>query len=116
MQSGGSMGVSSVRILFAGQVIPLIEFQTRFSRNGGVSTVVKKGGGGVLSHAFIANIGGTNVYERITTKRFPVEKKFGPSAAHMMMDGTVEQNMDKHITNVFNERIEHEITRILNGW
>ncbi len=116
MQDGGHLGVDSVKILFAGQVIPLIEFRTRFSKDGGISTVVKKGGGGSLSHAFIANIGGHNVYERITTKRFPLEKKYSPSAAHMMMDENVEKNMDEHVTKVFNERIEHEITRILNGW
>ena len=116
IQKGGHLGVDSVQIIFAGQVIPLIEFHTRFSKDGGVSTSVKRGGGGVLSHAFIANIGGTSVFERITTRRFPVEKKYGPSAAHMMMNETVVENMDEHITSVFNERIEHEITRILNGW
>ena len=66
IQHGGHMGVDSVQILFAGQVIPLIEFRTRFSKDGGVSASVKKGGGGVLSHAFIANIGGISVFERIT--------------------------------------------------
>lgn len=114
--NGGGAGATSVSIEFAGTVIPLIEFNTSFSRAGGVTAHVKKGGGGPVNHAFIARIGRTSVYERTTTKRFPVEKKYSVSAAHMMMDETVEANMDKQITSVFEERMEHEITRILNGW
>lgn len=114
--SGGSGGVASATVLFAGSVIPLIQFRTQFTKDGGVSVSVKKGGGGVLAHAFVANIGGTNIYERIGKPRFPIEKKYGPSAAHMMMDGTVEENMEKVIVETFNNRIEHEITRVLNGW
>ena len=115
-QSGGSEGVDSVTIMFAGQVIPLIEFHTRFSKSGGISATVKRGEGGVLEHAFILNKTGVNVYERVTSSRLPIEKKYGPSAAHMMQNPDVIENMDEHITKVFNERIEHEITRILNGW
>lgn len=114
--SGGSGGVASARILFAGSVIPLIEFQTRFSKEGGVTVSVKKGGGGNLAHAFVANIGGTNIYERVGKARFPVEKKYGPSAAHMMAEETVVENMEHVIVDTFNSRIEHEITRVLNGW
>lgn len=113
---GGIGGVVSVKLIFAGNVIPLIEFNSRFSKSGGVAVSVKRGGGGVLSHAFIANISRIGVYERITTRRFPVEQKYGPSAAHMMMDENVDQKMEQQIVSVFNERIEHEITRVLNGW
>ena len=113
---GGGTGVTEVRITFAGNVIPLIQFHTRFSRDGGVTATVKKGGG-TLSSAFIVNAGhGTGVYERTTSRRLPIEQKFGPSAAHMMMDENVVRDMDEHIVEVFNQRMEHEITRILNGW
>ena len=111
-----SGGVVSCELSFAGSVIPLIEFRTRYSRDGGVNVSVKRGGGGNLDHAFIANLGGTNVYERIGKSRLPIERKYGPSAAHMMMDEHVDEQMEKTVVDTFNARIEHEITRLLNGW
>ena len=116
ISEGGGGGVASVKLIFAGSVIPLIEFNARFSKTGGVAVSVKRGGGGVLAHAFVANIGKIGVYERLTTRRFPVEQKYGPSTAHMMENETVESKMEQQVVTVFNERIEHEITRVLNGW
>lgn len=113
---GNGGGVASVKLVFAGSVIPLIEFSTRYSKNGGVAVSVKKGGGGTLDHAFIANASRIGVYERVTSSRLPIEQKYGPSAAHMMENESVEQKMEQQVVTVFNERIEHEITRILNGW
>jgi len=112
---GGSGGVSGVKLVFAGNVIRLIEFQTGFGP-GGVFANVKKGGGGNIARGFIANTGRLGVYERVGTSRLPIEQKFGPSAAHMMMDDEVVQNMDRTIVDTFNKRIEHEIDRALNGW
>ena len=111
--NGGNV---SVEITFAGNVIPLIEFSTKFTRDGGIHTTVKRGGGGTLSHAFIPEKLKLGVYERLSSARFPIEQKYGPSAAHMMMEPEVVQNMEKHMVEAFNQRIEHEITRILNGW
>lgn len=116
--SGGnsSGGVTGVKLTFAGNVIRLIEFNTRFSRNGGVAVNVKKGGGGTITQGFIANAGRLGVFERIGPSRLPIEQKFGPSAAHMMEDEEVTKMMEEHIVETFNQRIEHEIDRILNGW
>jgi len=116
MIEGGHAGVTGVKLIFAGSVIRLIEFNTKFTKEGGVAVSVKRGGGGVLEHAFIPENMKLGIYERITTKRFPVEQKYGPSAAHMMQNENVTQMMENRIVSVFNERIEHEITRVLNGW
>lgn len=113
--SGGVVGVS---LTFAGSVIPLIEFQTRFGKNGMVSVTVKRrSGGGPIGSAFVAEVGGhTGIYERLTSARFPIEEKYGPSAAHMMEDEEVSKAMDQQIRSVFDERMDHEILRVLNGW
>ena len=50
--SGNHGGATSVSIMFAGQVIPLIEFNTRWSKNGGLTTTVKSGSTSTLAHAF----------------------------------------------------------------
>ena len=113
MEGGASAGgVTGVRLTFAGSVIRLIEFNTRFSKDGGVAVSVKKGSGGVIANGFIANTGRLGVYERVGPSRLPIEQ----SAAHMMMDEQVTGKMEKQIVETFNTRIDHEIDRILNGW
>ena len=117
MDGGNSSGgVTGVKLTFAGSVIRLIEFNTKFSKDGGVRVSVKKGGGGVISKGFIVNTGRMGIYERLGPSRLPIEQKFGPSAAHMMEDDEVVKQMEEHIVETFNQRIEHEIDRILNGW
>ena len=116
---GGSLsgGLASLGISFAGAVIPLLEFNTRYSKNGGMTTQVKRGGGATLNHVFAARVfGPIAAYERLSKKRFPVEGKFGPSTAHMMQNDEVVDQMDTTTREVFDKRIEHEITRVLNGW
>lgn len=112
---GDSAGVTSVNITFAGAVLPLITFSTRFSK-GGLSVTVKKGQGGNLVNAFIIQRRNNNIFERLGDERYPVEKKYGPSTAHMMQNDQVVEQMEKTIYDTFEKRFEHEITRVLNGW
>lgn len=116
--SGGGGGVASVRILYAGSVLPLLTFNTKYSKSGAVSTQVKRSGSAsVLQHAFVAPVfGNTAVFERLGKSRFPVEQKYGPSTAHMMQNEKVIEQMDKTINEAFETRLDHEITRLLNGW
>lgn len=115
---GGSGGVASVSIGFAGNVLPLLMFHTKFSRDGRIQTQVRRGGGAAaLNHAFAANIfGPVAVFERVGLSRFPVEQKFGPSTAQMMENDKVVTQMDKTVRETYDKRIEHEINRVLNGW
>lgn len=108
----------SMSINYAGNVLPLLTFNTKFSRNGFLQTQVKRGGAStVLEHAFAARVfGPIGVYERLGSERFPVEQKYGPSTTHMMQNETVVEKMDKTVRDTFEQRLEHEITRVLNGW
>ena len=114
--SGGSAGASSVEVVFAGSVIPLIQFgNTKGGPQGGV-TVGPKGASASLRSAFInAVYGQRGVWERVGIKRFPVEQKYGPSTGHMMQDEGVSEKLTEHMIDVFDKRIEVEISRILNG-
>jgi len=113
-----SGGIISMNITYAGNVIPLLKFNTKFSRNGLLQTQVKRGGAStVLEHAFAAKVfGPVGVYERVGADRFPIEQKFGPSSAHMMSNENVVEQMDITIRETYERRLEHEITRVLNGW
>ena len=111
-------GVASVNISYAGSVLPLLTFNTSYSRDGAVKTqVMRNGAAQLLEHVFVAKISGhTGAYERVGRARFPLEQKFGPSTGHMMRNETVIESMDETVCDVFNRRIEHEILRVLNGW
>ena len=111
-------GVVSMSISYAGNVVPLLTFKTKYSRSGLLQTQVKRNGASaVLEHAFAARVfGPIGVFERVGEKRFPVEQKFGPSTAHMMQNEQAVERMDETIRETLDRRLEHEITRVLNGW
>lgn len=115
---GGIGGVLSMKISFAGHVLPLLMFNTRYSRSGELVTQVKRNGGAAsLQHAFAERVfGPIAVFERVGAPRFPVEQKFGPSTGHMMQSEAVVEKMDETIRETYERRIEHEILRVLNGW
>lgn len=117
-KSSASGGGAGMTIVFRGAVIPLIEFNTRYSRGGSVQTQVKRSGSAaILQHVFVNTIfGKLGAFERLGSKRFPVEQKYGPSTAHMMQNEKVIEQMDKQIKETFEKRLDHEVMRILNGW
>lgn len=117
IESEGGSAVS-MSIGYTGNVLPLLTFNTKFSRDGRVLTQVKRGGSSTaLDHAFAAKIyGPIGIFERVGASRFPIEQKFGPSTAHMMQNDEIIKKMDETIRETYDKRIEHEITRVLNGW
>ena len=107
-------------VTFAGCKIPLYKFQVTPKAPGvgrKVRAAVRKGGGTQFEEAFIANLKyGTGVFERETSKRFPVQELMGLSAAQMVENEHILQELAEEAQEVVNERIEHEIERILNGY
>lgn len=105
--TGGAGGVMGMSISFSGTVLPLLTFNTTYSRDGTVQTQVKRNGGAAtLQHAFVAKIfGPTAVFERV-----------GAPTGHMMRNEEVIEKMDETIRDTYEKRIEHEILRVLNGW
>lgn len=114
--SGGSY---SVTFGYRGNVIPLIRFDMHYADGAVVSTrVLRSSTRKELDHAFVAHMGShTGVFERETKKRFPVAEMFGPSAvqAFYAHEETVDK-MNDAILSTYETRIDHEISRVLNGW
>ena len=114
-------GAGSYEVTFGyrGNVIPLIRFDTRIDRSGRVSTrVLRRNSRQILERAFTARVGThTGIFERETDERFPIKELFGPSAvqAFYAREETVDK-MDEEIIKTYERRIDHEITRVLNGW
>ena len=120
-------GKSSFEVTFGyrGNLIPLIRFDSTVSKEGIVSArVLRASSKTIFDHSFKARMGShTGIYERIGLDRFPVKEHFGPSAVHALEDtygsrgsGITEEFIEKEIFATYDSRLEHEITRVLNGW
>ncbi len=114
-------GETTVDIEFRGRHIPLMKFNTKFGSDGRVSVHVKRtSSGGILNHVFQANVGThghSGIFERVTDKRFPIEEKLGPSTPQMMnANDDIAQEIGDKVREVFDERLDHEILAVLNGW
>ncbi|MCH5195962.1 MAG: hypothetical protein J1F28_04575 [Oscillospiraceae bacterium] len=115
-----SVGQTEVDISFRGRHIPLLKFNTKIGGDGLVRTQVKRSSSAeVLAHVFRQKVGNQHigVFERVSSSRYPIEEKYGPSTPQMMdANDDVSQAIGDKIRETFDERIEHEILAIMNGW
>ncbi len=114
-------GSTSVDIEFRGYHIPLLKFDVKVGKDGGVSARVKRTSvKTALDHAFkqdVGKYGHSGIFERVSDDRLPIKELYGPSTPQMMASNEdVEQETADKMNEVFTERLEHEITAILNGW
>lgn len=108
-------------VSFSGFKIPLYKFKvtpTAPGVNRQVTAAVMKGGGTPFQEAFIAQMksGHIGVYERETKRRFPIEEKMGLAAAQMVANTKVMTGLEAETQELINQRIEHEIDRLLNSY
>ena len=108
-------------VSFSGVKIPLYKFQVtpKEPRKGQkVRAAVMKGGGATFDSAFIAKMrsGHIGVFERVTSRRLPIEEKMGLSAAQMVKNEVIMDQLTKEAQERVDERLKHEIDRILNGY
>lgn len=108
-------------VRFAGYKIPLYKFKVTPKQPGSkkmVQASVKKGGGATFESAFIAAMqsGHVGVFEREGRKRLPVSELMGLSAAQMAGEETVSAQVVEEAQKLVDERLEHEINRLLSGY
>lgn len=108
-------------VSFSGVKIPLYKFSVTPKEVGTgrkVRAGVMKGGGAIFQDAFIARMksGHTGIFERVTSKRFPIEEKMGLSAAQMVQREEIIDQLSQEAQEKVDERLKHEINRILNGY
>lgn len=115
-----SGGETVVDIEFRGNHIPLLKFKTSVGSNGLVRAQVKRSSSSeILSHVFRQQVGNqhTGLFEREGKDRLPIEEKFGPSTPQMMSaNDDVSQEIGDKVRETFDNRIEHEIMAVMNGW
>ena len=106
-------------VSFSGCKIPLYKFKVTPKQPGSKKLVhasVKKGGGATFESAFIAAMksGHIGMFEREGRKRLPVSEFMGLSAAQMVGEQTVSEQLQQEAQRLVEERLEHEIDRLLN--
>lgn len=110
----------SVGLNFRGYHVPLIRFNAKITSSGLYRVQVKRSSSGdTFKHVFRATMssGHIGLFERSTKKRLPIEQKLGPSVPQMMgANQNLANSVGTNVRRVFEERMEHEITAILNGW
>lgn len=114
-------GSTTVDIEFKGFHIPLLKFDTKVDKDGRVSTRVKRSSAKTVFENVFKQTVGTHghegVFERLTERRLPIEEKLGPSTPQMMSyNDDLSQDIGDKVRDVFDQRLEHEISAILNGW
>lgn len=118
-KAGGNNSVGQIE--FAGAVIPLMEFKVS-PREGNkrktvTAAVLRSGTGAQIARAYVTDLKkGMGVFERLTRKRESSQTLYGPSVAHMAENINVLPKMEEKVQKMVNERIEHEITRLLSGY
>ncbi len=109
-------------IYFSGVEIPLYKFQVKKTKTGLVHATMKRGGGAVYPDAFIATMHNKRpddhdgVFHRETSKRLPISEYMGLSAAHMVGETAVAEKLQEEAQKTVDERVMHEVERLLNGY
>lgn len=109
-------------ILSRGNLIPLMKFRVSPNRPtpGKKRTVVarvKRNGGGSITNAFVTRLknGHVGVFNRAGKRRFPIEQRYGPSVPEMLNSPSVTQRVQQMASVRLEQRLDHEIDRILEG-
>jgi len=119
--SGGDIGAV---MKISSSPFPLTKFagvtpnNTMPPAKGPVVAKVKKGGGATMKRAFVAKMksGHVGVFEREGEKNLPIDQLFGPATPSMFdANENVNEAVMKLAGETFNDRVQHELERLLNG-
>jgi len=57
-----------------------------------------------------------HVFQRESDKRLPIQKLSGPAVPQMATGENVIETVEEHASEALRERVNHELTVLLNGW
>lgn len=110
-------GTLSAEIRASGPMTPLMKFDVtpKNPNNSIIRARVKKGGSRKpIQKGFIVSAY-NNVYARVDDSRYPIQGLYGPSIAQMMGEATILSNVVARAHETLDNRLEHEMDRLLYG-
>jgi hypothetical protein len=101
-------------IFASGKRIPIMALKARQTK-AGVTYRSKLGGRGAIPGAFIATMksGHTSVFKRLTKKRNPMIRLYGPSIPKVFIDAALTKAMEHHAAERFDKVFAHELNHDL---
>lgn len=76
---------------------------------------VKKSSSKELLHAFVADVNGAKVFERVSKSRLPIKQLYGLAVPQMIGHISVRDFIESESLRVFDQRLNHEVENILKG-
>lgn len=106
-------------LIFAGQQIPLYKYSlTKPKYPGGGKVFAGQKTARAFEEAFIAQMssGHIGIFQRTGKARKPIEQKMGSSMRSMVSNAVVMDQVYKEAQETFDNRLEHEVERLLAGY
>ena len=108
-------------ISFSGVKIPLYKFNVSPNAPGKgkkLKAGLMKGSWTLFEDAFVAQMksGHIGIFEREDEAKLPIKQIMGLSGAQMVGNVEITEKMSKEAQEMVNERVIHEMNRILNGY
>lgn len=75
--------------------------------------VKKAGGYKDLLHAFVADINGPKIWQRVGKARLPIRRLMGPAVPQMLGQDNVRAKVLEKALETYKKRLDHEINRML---
>lgn len=117
-KSKATRGNLSAVVKSSGGVIGLDKFKVspktvNPKRKRPIKVSVKKGHLKEVMGAFVANINGSKVFERVRKDRLPIRRLFGPSVPQMLKNEEIRGRIENEGQETFHRRLDHEVNTIL---
>jgi hypothetical protein len=76
---------------------------------------VKKGNLTKFLHAFVANVNGPKLFQRVGKERLPISRIMGPAVPEMLNNPMIREWVERDSADTYYNRLDHEIKRVLEG-
>lgn len=110
----------TAQVRASGPVTPLMKFDVspKMPDIARVTARVKKSGSRKsIENGFVVRTGNghVNVFTRVGKSRYPIQGRYGPSVAQMMGKDEIAENILERGKQVLDDRLTHELSRLLRG-
>ena len=112
-----SAGGLSASLESRGRLIPLAKWKAAPRANPVTARIRKSGAAGEGKGAFWATMksGHEGIFGRLTKKRKPIQERMGPAVPQLLEDDAVSKAVEDRMSDVFYQRLDHEVGRILEA-
>ena len=117
-----STGGLSASMESRGRLIPLAKWKAAPQANPSAgkpitARIKKSGSAGEGKGAFWATMksGHMGIFGRLGKKRKPIQERMGPAVPQLLEDDAVSKAVEERMSDVFYQRLDHEVGRILEA-